>query len=101
MHIPVGSRSVIGGFISFRQSRFTPDYGYGKSGKMRLTCSDERHEFWHFVMSIGRRVRACTRLLEAAKALTTRDHVRGISGPSTLFNMFSYAFARPVDESYC
>jgi hypothetical protein len=27
---------------------------------------------------IGRRVRACTRLSEAAKALTTRDHMRGI-----------------------
>jgi hypothetical protein len=31
-------------------------------------------------------VRACKRLSEAAKTLTTRDHVRGISGPSTLFN---------------
>ncbi|KAF1835736.1 hypothetical protein BDW02DRAFT_567776 [Decorospora gaudefroyi] len=37
-------------------------------------------------MSIGRRVRACTRLSVAAKTLTTRDHVRAISGPSTLFN---------------
>jgi hypothetical protein len=35
---------------------------------------------------IGRRVRACTRLTEAAKALATRDHVRGISGPSALSN---------------
>jgi hypothetical protein len=40
----------------------------------------------HCVMSMGRRVRACTRLLVAAKALATRDHVRGISGPSTLPN---------------
>jgi hypothetical protein len=35
---------------------------------------------------IGRRVRACTKLTEAAKALATRDHVRGISGPSALSN---------------
>jgi hypothetical protein len=47
---------------------------------------DERHKFWHCVVSIGRRVRACKRLSEAAKMLTTRDHVRGISGPSTLLN---------------
>jgi hypothetical protein len=49
---------------------------------------DERHKFWHCVMSIRRRVRACTRLSEPAKALTTgtRDYVRGISGPSTLLN---------------
>jgi hypothetical protein len=39
----------------------------------------------HNVMCIGRRVRACKRLSGAAKTLTTRDHVRGISGPSTLF----------------
>jgi len=31
-------------------------------------------------------VRACTRLTEAAKALATRDHVRGISGLSALSN---------------
>jgi hypothetical protein len=31
-------------------------------------------------------VRAYTRLSEAAKALSTRDHVRGISGPSTLLS---------------
>jgi hypothetical protein len=48
--------------------------------------SDERHKFWHCVMSTGRCVRACKRLSEAAKTLPTRDHVRGISGPSTLFN---------------
>jgi hypothetical protein len=52
------------------------------TGRLR----DEKYKFWHCVMSIGRRVRACKRLSEAAKALTTRDHVRGISGPSTLFN---------------
>jgi hypothetical protein len=40
----------------------------------------------HCVISVGRRVRACTRLSEAAKALATRDHVRGISRPSTLPN---------------
>jgi hypothetical protein len=50
------------------------------------TIFDGRHKIWHRVMSIGRRVRACTRLSEAAKALTTRDHVRGISGLSTLLN---------------
>jgi hypothetical protein len=42
-------------------------------------------------MSIGRRVRACTRLSVAAKTLTTRDHVRAISGPSTLFNKNSWS----------
>jgi hypothetical protein len=35
---------------------------------------------------IGRRVRACTRLSEAAKTLATHDHVRGISGLSALSN---------------
>ena len=35
---------------------------------------------------IRRRVRVCTRLSEAAEALTTRDHVRGIGGSSTLLN---------------
>jgi hypothetical protein len=40
----------------------------------------------HDVMCIGRRVRACTRLSEAAKALTTLDHVIGISGTSTPLN---------------
>ena len=35
---------------------------------------------------IGRRVRASTRLTEAAKALATRDHVRDISGPLALSN---------------
>jgi hypothetical protein len=40
----------------------------------------------HCVMSIGRRVRACTRLLVAAKALATRDHVRDISGLLALSN---------------
>jgi hypothetical protein len=34
-------------------------------------------------------VRAYTRLLEAAKALTTRDYVRGISRLSTLFNRYA------------
>jgi len=38
---------------------------------------------------IGRRVRASTRLTEAAKALATRDHVRGISGLSALSNSSS------------
>jgi hypothetical protein len=41
----------------------------------------------HCVISIRRRVRACTRLLVAAKALATRDYVRGISRPSTLPNI--------------
>jgi hypothetical protein len=40
----------------------------------------------HCVMSMGRRVRACTRLSVAAKALATRDHVKDISGPSALSN---------------
>jgi hypothetical protein len=44
--------------------------------------------FGHCAMSMGRRVRACTRLSGPAKALTTRDYVRGISGPSTLLNNF-------------
>jgi hypothetical protein len=39
-------------------------------------------------------VRACKRLSEAAKTLTARDHVRGISGPSTLFNTFECAEIR-------
>jgi hypothetical protein len=43
----------------------------------------------HCVMSIRRRVRACTRLLVAAKALATRDYVRGISRLSTLPNSFN------------
>jgi hypothetical protein len=38
------------------------------------------------VVCIRRGVRACKRLSEAAKTLATRDHVIGISGPSTLFN---------------
>jgi hypothetical protein len=40
----------------------------------------------HCVLSIGRRMRASTRLTEAAKALATRDYVRGISRLSTLPN---------------
>jgi hypothetical protein len=44
----------------------------------------------HCVMSIGRRVRACTRLSEAAKALATRDHVKDISGPSALSNNIKF-----------
>jgi hypothetical protein len=47
---------------------------------------DERPKFWHCVMCIGRRKRACKRLSEAAKTLTTRDHVKGISGRSTPLN---------------
>jgi hypothetical protein len=43
----------------------------------------------HCVMSIGRLVRACTKLSEAAKALATRDHVKGISGLSALSNIQS------------
>ena len=39
-----------------------------------------------YVICIRRRVRAYKRLLEAAKTLTTRDYVRGISRLSTLFN---------------
>jgi hypothetical protein len=41
-------------------------------------------------MSIRRRVRACTRFSEPAKALTTHDYVRGISRPSTLLNKYTY-----------
>jgi hypothetical protein len=55
-----------------------------------LALTDERHMICRCVMSIRRRVRACTRLSGPAKALTTRDYryryVRGISGPSTLLN---------------
>lgn len=35
---------------------------------------------------VGRRVKACTRLPEAATALDTRDHARGTSRASTPFN---------------
>jgi hypothetical protein len=59
---------------------------------------DERHKFWHCVISIGRRVRACTRLSVAAKTLTTRDHVRAISGPSTLFNTYRLPFATDIPQ---
>jgi hypothetical protein len=52
----------------------------------------------HDVMCIGRRVRACKRLSEAAKTLTTRDHVRGISGPSTLFNRWSWQWVTTMGE---
>jgi hypothetical protein len=38
------------------------------------------------VISIGRRVRACIRLLKAAKALATRDYVRDISRLLALSN---------------
>jgi hypothetical protein len=66
--------------------------------------TDERHKFWHCVMSIGRRVRACTRLSEPAKALTTRDCVRGISGPSTLLNNYygygNYDKFDPMNAKY-
>jgi hypothetical protein len=55
---------------------------------------DEKHKFWHCGISMGRRVRACTRLSEPAKALTTRDYVRGISGPSTLLNRNDEHIAR-------
>jgi hypothetical protein len=44
------------------------------------------------VVCIRRRVRAYKRLLEAAKPLTTRDHVRGISRLSTLFNSIILRF---------
>jgi hypothetical protein len=37
-------------------------------------------------------VRASTRLTEAAKALATRDYVRGISGPLALSNTFKGNF---------
>jgi hypothetical protein len=40
----------------------------------------------HCVISIGRRVRASIRLIEAAKALATRDYVRGISRLLALSN---------------
>jgi hypothetical protein len=46
-------------------------------------------------------VRASTRLTEAAKALATRDHVRGISGPSALSNskaVSSYVLSTHVLE---
>jgi hypothetical protein len=47
----------------------------------------------HDVMCIGRRARACKRLSEAAKTLTTRDHVRGIGGPSTPLNTIASFFS--------
>jgi hypothetical protein len=69
---------------------------------LRLTRQiDERYRFWHFVVSIGRRVRACTRLSEPAKALSTRNYVRGISGPSTLLNATpSPTFFGAADASF-
>jgi hypothetical protein len=39
------------------------------------------------------------RLSEAAKALTTHDHVRGISGPSTFLNTI-YSYALAMEEGY-
>jgi hypothetical protein len=50
------------------------------------------------VVCIRRCVRACRRLLEAAKALATRDHVRGISGLYTLFNTIHYNYIINVEE---
>jgi hypothetical protein len=50
------------------------------------------------VMSMGRRVRACTRLLKAAKALATRDHVRGISGLSAPSNSRDVRTVTAVDN---
>jgi hypothetical protein len=40
----------------------------------------------HCVISVRRRVRVCTRLLVAAKALATRDYVRDISRLLAPFN---------------
>jgi hypothetical protein len=48
-------------------------------------------------MYIGRRVRAYTRLLEAAKALTTRDYIRVISRLSTLFNKTLSSWCNSLD----
>jgi hypothetical protein len=45
--------------------------------------SDGKHKFCHCVISTRRRVKACIKLSEPAKALT---YVRGINGPSTLLN---------------
>jgi hypothetical protein len=44
----------------------------------------------HYIISIGRRVRAYTRLLVAAKALATRDYVKDISRPLALSNTPPY-----------
>jgi hypothetical protein len=44
----------------------------------------------HCVISIRRRVRASTRLTEAAKALARRDYVRGISRLLALSNTPPY-----------
>jgi hypothetical protein len=55
--------------------------------------TDERHEKHALCDVYGRRVRASTRLTEAAKALATRDYVRGISGPSALSNTYASASA--------
>jgi hypothetical protein len=43
----------------------------------------------HYVISIRRRVRACTRFLVATKALPTRDYVRDISRLLALSNKYS------------
>jgi hypothetical protein len=50
----------------------------------------------HCVMSVGKRVRACTGLSEGAKALATRDHVRDISGLSALSNREMYKNCAPI-----
>jgi hypothetical protein len=54
----------------------------------------------HDVMCIGRRARACKKLSEAAKTLTTRDHLRGISGMSTPLNNSSTIYSFFIRNAY-
>jgi hypothetical protein len=53
----------------------------------------------HDMMCIGRRARACKRLSEAAKTLTTRDHVKGIGGTSTPLNRKYYRMVTEREPS--
>ena len=58
------------------------------SGFMWITTTgDSRSSDEVSYALLSSRVRASTMLTEAAKALATRDHVRGISGLSALSNI--------------
>jgi hypothetical protein len=50
---------------------------------------NKRHKKYALCNVYRRRVRASTRLIEAAKALATRDYVRGISRLSALSNTYT------------
>jgi hypothetical protein len=52
----------------------------------------------HCIISIRKRVRAYTKLLVAAKALATRNYVRGISKLSTLPNSYLSLYKALVES---